>query len=155
MNTGTSICSGAGRLESAALHRLVVLFDFDASFALFEPRGEFSAHGIGIVADSTLPYNRNAPAGIDQGGDCNLIPLLVASQLSVPELGPCLGKAEVGAARMTVPEASMHEHDRHPFWQNQIRFAGEMLSVQPISEAGMPELFAHMQFRAGVLAPYT
>ena len=155
MSLGASICSDAGKRELATSNFLIKSLDLDVSLASPSPCGELAADGVRVAADSTFPYDRNAPTDIDQGGNCRLVPFLIASQFLVPEVGAGFGKAKVGAARVAMPEAAMHKHDSFPFRQNQIGFAWQSLGMQSISEAGSPELLPHPQFRAGVLAPDT
>lgn len=155
MSLGVSICSEAKRMDLAASNRPIGSFDLDASFALPDPRGELAANGVRVAADGTFPHDRNAPAGIDQGGNCRLVAFLVAPQLFVPEIGAGFGKAEVGAVNVAMPEAAMHKHNRFPFRQNQVGFTWQSLGMQSIPETCAPKLFPHPQFRAGVLAPDT
>ena len=153
MSLGVNVCSATERMEPAASNRPIRSFYLDAALALPDPRDELAANGVRVAADSTFPYDRNAPAGIDKGSNCHVVAFLVAPQLFVPEIGAGFGKAEVGAASVAMPETAMHKHNRFPFRQNQVGFAWQPLGMQSIPETCAPKLFPHSQFRAGVPAP--
>lgn len=155
MSLGVNACSATERMELTASNRPIGSFHLDAALVLPDPRGELAANGVRVAADSTFPYDRHAPAGIDKGRNCYVVAFLVASQLLVPEIGAGFGKAEVGAVSVAMPEAAMHKHSRFPFRQNQVGPTRQPLDMQSIPEAGAPELLPYPQFGAGVLAPDT
>lgn len=52
---------------------------------------------------------------------------------------------------MLMPEAAMHEDDRVPFRQDQIRLAGQLAVVQAIPKAGLPKVSPHSNLGCRVL----
>lgn len=79
---------------------------------------------------------------------------LVLANFFSPELWTCLWKA-VQVAIMSVPKASIDEHNCPVLLQHDIRAAGKTSSTQSIAKSTCVKLLAHkeLQFRIGTPDP--
>lgn len=127
--TRMSLHSGARQLDRTCMHRAVGALDLHVISSKPDPRTEYSADGIGTIANSAFPYDSDTPTRVDQACDRPLVPLVVVPKFLVPEFGPAFRKTEVGAAAMAMPEAAVHEYDRLPFRKHQVGLTGQALGV--------------------------
>ena len=76
-------------------------------------------------------------------------------ELVFPEVPAGLGCRGVPAVLVAVPEAAVDEADCAVFWEDEIRFPGQVLPVKSVPEtAGMKGL-AQGELRLRILAPYS
>lgn len=99
----------------------------------------------------TLPEREHAPPAFLKRGDVSPVPLYVAIQLLCPVSiirgWPC----GVRAARMLMPEASMHEDCGASAGENYVRIAGQVFPVQPVTIARLMQESPDFNFRLRAL----
>ncbi len=78
-----------------------------------------------------FPGNTNTPAHPPQLACYEPISLDVLQELCVPELESTLWRVAKLATGMSMPEAPMDQDNATPFWQYDIRFAGNCSGVKP------------------------
>jgi len=105
---------------------------------MFDPHSELSACHIRVLAGCAFPDDGYPPAVPQQTGDCGDISFVIPLEFVIPESGSSLRQTEVRTARMSVPEAAVHENNGVPLGEHQIRPAGQVLSVQLVPESGAP-----------------
>ena len=101
-----------------------------------------------------FPYHDRVPAHFSQFVHYLKIPLLIAQNLILPELGIRFRHDVVFAAFMSVPEASVHEDAGAVFAQHDVRFSWQAWMVEPVSETLRPQKFPDKNLRLGIPAPY-
>lgn len=99
-----------------------------------------------------FPYHDRVPAHFSQFVHYLKIPLLIAQNLILPELGIGFRHDVVFASFMSVPEASVHEDAGAVFAQHDVRFSWQPWMVESVSESVRPQEFPDKDFRLGVLA---
>lgn len=99
-----------------------------------------------------LPDRDHSPAEFLKARNISPVTFHVRGELARPELLPRRRNSRVPAPRMSVPEATMHEHHSSIPAQDDVRPARQMLVVQPKAQAGGMQVRAHRQFRFGVPA---
>lgn len=99
-----------------------------------------------------FPYHDRVPAHFCQFVHYLKIPLLIAQNLILPELGVRFRHNVVFASFVSVPEASVHEDAGAVFAQHDVRFSWQAWMVEPVSESVRPQVFPDKDFRLGVLA---
>jgi len=80
---------------------------------------------------------------------------LIAGDLFTPELCPGLGKSEVAASFMPVPEAAVYQDDSLVPGEDNIWLAGKLTDMQPEPESILMKATPDQEFGSGILAPYT
>ena len=123
-------------------------------FATSYPLSEYCAQACCNywVARGAFPYDVHSPAQREQTVYGFAVPLSVAVELGFPKLLVRrwkLGKATSGVA---VPKTSMNKHGNLASWQNNVRRARQVLSMQPEAEACSKESLADDQLGLCVLA---
>ena len=98
-----------------------------------------------------LPDYQHSPAFRFQCRYMFLIAFLVASDLLGPVSSVSPGCSVATFAGVTVPETSMHENYLPARAEHQVRFSGQILSVQSVTETHAVHYPAHGHFRPGVL----
>ena len=86
------------------------------------------------LAQCAFPDNCNSPAGLKQFVSVASIALHVGGELRLPEFrarGRC---GRVRAPGMSMPKAAVHEAHGAESGKHQIRGAGQLAGVQPVSE---------------------
>lgn len=99
-----------------------------------------------ILLDRTFPHNRGSPSRLFESRERPLIPEYILLEFLRPELGSSGGCGCEPAAFVTMPEASMDEHDCPKFRKDQIGFPRQSLAVQPISQAPCMQRFSQGEF---------
>ena len=105
------------------------------------------------TAQLALPYHQDAPAQPRQLALLDEIPFPVAIELGAPELDARLRRARKRTARMTMPEATVHEDDLPPAREDEIRSARQLPPVEPISVAKPVDQAANGHLGARSLVP--
>lgn len=124
-----------------------------ASCRLTDQAGCFRDRPVGIGAKCALPYRDDLPAPSNQARDGNRIATTVVRELGRPKFAPRVRHLEEVAARMGVPEATIHENNGAPLRKDKIRTSGKARSMQAISESHGPEATTYQHFRLRVHAP--
>ena len=104
--------------------------------------------------ERAFPDYAGAPAQRDKS---ILIPLIagdIAADLGLPELGACFWPVKQRTV-VAMPEAPIDEQYSVMAWQHQIWLAGQLLVMQPKSEAPGVEPAPDQQLRFRVTAPYS
>lgn len=106
-----------------------------------------------IDADSALPHHSHTPSFRLKGKDGSSVALSVRFQLCIPELTSSLWKSKEWAVKVPVPEASMHEYDRLPFGEHEVRLARKPSRMKSEAESSCPEHPTYNYLRLRVLGP--
>ncbi len=99
-----------------------------------------------------LPDGQAVPSHGLELGLVQLVALLVASHLGLPELGIRLRMGIGAAAVMSVPEAAVYENAGPVLRQHYVRRARKAFYVDSEAETGRVQGLAHLQLRGSVLA---
>lgn len=102
----------------------------------------------------TFPHHRHAPP---EGRKLCLVPLItgdIGVELPLPELLVARRRGCEATSRMPVPEAAMHQHDRSPFRQDDVRPSRQPLVVKAKAEPGSMKRLPNDHFRLRVAPPY-
>ena len=105
-----------------------------------------------IPTQCALPDDRYTPAGYQQFLSRSQIALNVSLELRLPETRSGGRHGRVGAAIVTVPEASMNEADSSEATECQVGLTGKFPIMEPVSEATPMKCSAESKFRFRVLA---
>ena len=108
-----------------------------------DPAGQLAADDLpGHLSGATyraFPDDRNPPSIGHKGSENAGIPLAVAVDLRLPEIGSGARQPEQGAPFMAVPEAAMEENHNPVPRQDEIRPAGQLRTKgEPQSEPVKP-----------------
>lgn len=106
-----------------------------------------------IEADSAFPHHSHTPSFRLKGKNRRSVALSVRFQFGVPELTSSLWKSKEWAIKVPVPEASMHEYDRLPFGEYEVRLAGKPSRMKSEAESSCPEHPTYNHLRLRVLGP--
>lgn len=104
-------------------------------FQWFLQRSQELGFQPGRIGKFTLPDDDYSPAGRFESASVLLVPLDVASKLGLPEPDVAFRGVALLATLVSMPEASMHENDSVAASEDDVRFTGERLDVQPKAEA--------------------
>ena len=85
--------------------------------------------------EAALPDDYGVPAETGKGLVVAVVALAVALYLRAPEVHVGLGEAEVPAAFVAVPEATVDEDTGAVLAQDDVRVAGQTTVVKPVAEA--------------------
>ena len=103
----------------------------------------------------TFPDHDHVPAGIPQNAVILLVSGFVCADLVLPEFDIRFRHAEFAAAVVSVPETAVDEDHGLVFPQNDVGSAGDVLHVEAVADAVLPQPFADEEFRLGVFAVHT
>lgn len=102
----------------------------------------------------TLPNDMAVPAGSFQCGKVSLVAIDVLPELPCPELRSCLGGGSIAAARVSMPEAAVHENASFPLWQDNVWSSRQVLPVKPEAVPASMEEFANSNLRLRISPGY-
>ena len=108
---------------------------------------------VGQMPEAALPYNQSSPAKACQVIKLASVTFGISVQLCSPELSPGSRRGRIETARMSVPEASMHENCQAKSGHHQIRLPRQVPSVKPEPISHCMKVPPHSQLRLGMLAP--
>ena len=91
-------------------------------------------HRARIPAEPALPHNGDSPPSCEQVPLRTVVPLHVAIEFRLPELGPCRRGGRVGTSGMAVPETAMNEANRTVATEDKIRCSRETPDMEPESK---------------------
>ena len=100
----------------------------------------------------TFPDHDHVPSGFPQNAVILLVACLVGADFVFPEFDIRFRHDEFVAAVVTVPETAVDEDHGAVFPQNDVGSAGDVLHVQAVAVAVLPQPFADEDFRLGVFA---
>jgi hypothetical protein len=112
---------------------------------ILEPSREFFR--IGKLA---FPNDSNLPAEFPKFFRRRFVSLDVFIELPCPKLHVAFGCPSVRTSTVAMPEATMNENDRSPFWQHDVRFSRNSLGFPPKSEPHAVEKGANRDFGASI-----
>ena len=101
----------------------------------------------------TLPNGRSLPAGIIQKLQVAAISFDIFLEFLGPELHPGLWHISILTSRVTMPITSVNEYYRAMLGQHDIRFSGQVFSVQAKSIPHSMEQGADDHFRFCIFRP--
>ena len=117
-----------------------VIFQIDLVECAFKP---FQRHFALLGFQLAFPQDDGVPTEQTELDALLHVALAVALNLGFPEGGVCLGKYEVRAIFVAMPEASVDEDDRPIFSQHNVGRAGQTFHVYPVAESAGEEVAAH------------
>ena len=97
-----------------------------------------------------FPDHDHVPAGFPQNAVILLVAFLVGTDLVLPEFDIRFRHDEFAAAVVSVPETAVDEDHGAVFPQNDVGSAGDVLHVEAVAYAVLPQPFADEDFRFGV-----
>ena len=100
-----------------------------------------------------FPDDSNPPAKRLQRSNVAPVTLNILREFVHPELGPRRWRGSISAAGMAMPEAAMHKYDCIPARQHNVRSAGQLLVVQPVTQSSGEESLSQVEFGSRVLSP--
>ena len=100
----------------------------------------------------TFPDHDYVPAGFPQDAVILRVSGFVCADLVLPEFDIRFRHDEFAAAVVSVPETAVDENYGAVFPQNDVGFAGDVLHVEAVAYAVLPQPFADEDFRFGVFA---
>ena len=100
----------------------------------------------------TFPDHYHFPAGFPQNAVILLVSGFVCADLVLPEFDIRFRHDEFAAAVVPVPETAVDEDHGAVFPQNDVGSAGDVLHVEAVADAVLPQPFADEDFRLGVFA---
>lgn len=83
------------------------------------------------IGSLTFPNDLYTPSKIPELLGYPLVSFYVCRKFELPEVRSCLWLGAIQTTSVTVPKAAMHKNREPVARQNQIRPAGQILSVQP------------------------
>ena len=101
-----------------------------------------------------FPYHDRVPAHFSQFVHYLKIPLLIAQNLILPELGVRFRHNVVFASFMSVPEAANHKDDRTILAHHDVWMSRQSRMVQPVTEPMSKEIPPNQYLWFGILAVY-
>ena len=105
-----------------------------------------------VILQLTFPERQCLPSGLLQFNQFLGVPLLVPAELLLPESDVRFRHRQV-AVRAPVPEAAVHEDRQSPTGIADVRPAGGLLPMEPITGmSGLSECLPEQQLRPRVLA---
>lgn len=87
------------------------------------------------ISQFTLPDNNDFPAHLPQSLPMLSISLDVSREFVFPEFRIGFGRCGDFASFVSMPEATMYEHDRAIFGKNHVRLARKVFTVEPVAKA--------------------
>lgn len=111
-------------------------------------QGLFAVPGLELA----LPHLDDVPTHAAQLEAFGKVAFAVALNLGLPEVGAGLGKDEVAAAFVAVPEAAVHEDDGAVLAEHDVGGAGQAADVDAEAEPLGKQVFAHQDLGLGVAA---
>jgi hypothetical protein len=105
-----------------------------------------------LVPQFTLPKNQCLPSGATQCVQSPSVKHLIAFDFLDPVSAIILMHARSACAIVSVPKASMDENDLPPSRKDHIGFAGEILTMEPVTAAHAMSEATHHKFRRRVAA---
>jgi len=107
-----------------------------------------------VLADElAFPHNQELPTEFSQSALTTQIAETVCAQLRPPEIEPGFWQTAIPAAGMSMPETAVHEDHLSRFRKHNVRAAGQIGFVEPISKAETPQKPAGFPLRLRVLVP--
>jgi len=92
-----------------------------------------------------FPNYINFPAHSAQFASYEVISLNILQELCVPEFSPTFWSIGKFTSWMSMPEAAMYQDNAAPFWQYDIRLAGQVFGVKPEAISKPMEHRSHNQ----------
>ena len=99
-----------------------------------------------------LPHLDDVPTHTAELEAFGKVALAVTLDLGLPEVGARLGKNEVSATLVAVPEATVHEDDGTILAKHDVRCAGQAADVDTKTESLGKQIFTHQDLGLGVSA---
>ena len=90
-----------------------------------------------------LPNHNHMPACGLQCGVFLFVVCYIAVEFRLPELHVGLRRARRLAALVTMPEATVHENNRVPFWKHDVGMAGQLGGMKAVAEPQGVKMTAH------------
>jgi hypothetical protein len=87
-----------------------------------------------------LPDDQALPAGFIEGSDISAVPFGIAFQLTLPEGSVALGHHCIPTSRMLMPKTTVYKYYGSIPWENNVRFAGKIIYMEPEAEAPRMEV---------------
>lgn len=104
-----------------------------------EPRSGYTQP---IPSKGALPDHSYPPARLTEPSVTLLVPCDGRRELGFPEVHTSLRRCRVFASRMLVPEAAVDKADRAVLGEDEIRFPGQTLPMEPVPETTRMECLA-------------
>ena len=107
-----------------------------------------------VATEGALPHDSDSPTCFEELALRTVVPLDIALELGLPEVGPGGRRGCVTAPRMAVPETAMNKANGTVATQDNIGLSGEIPDMEPESESAPVKRPSKGEFRFGVLPRY-